>query len=336
MRLACILLLAAATVASAQVDTASLPQAPSPNAATVSGAVTDTDGAFIPNAQITLEAVGTKFTQTSVTDNAGAYIFTMVPPGTYQVHISARNFSSWKVKDFPVHANETVQLTAVELGVEEISTAVSAITVEDLAEEQITNEEHQRILGILPNFFVSYEAHPMPLTRKQKFKLAVVVSRDPLTFMTTGITAGIEQANGDFHGYGDGFSGYAQRYAASYGDRLSATFLGAALLPSILHQDPRYFYNGKGSILHRAFYAISTTVICKGDNGKWQPNYSNVLGNIGSAELSTVYYPPSSRVSAQIRLTNTLIGISEGAIGTLFQEFVLKHITHGAPPAPIP
>jgi hypothetical protein len=336
------LLLLASTIVPVCAQTAAasaagpLPQAPSAIPGTVTGVVTDTDGAFIPNAEVTLEDVASKSKQSGVTDNAGSYTFAAVAPGTYLVHITAHNFSSWKVKNFTVQPGQTVQLEPVELGVEQITTAVSAITVEDLAEEQITNEEHQRILGILPNFFVSYEAHPMPLTRRQKFKLAVVVSRDPLTFATTGITAGIEQANDDFHGYGPGIGGYAQRYAASYGDRLSATFLGAALLPSLLHQDPRYFYNGKGSVIHRALYAISTTVICKGDNGKWQPNYSNVFGNIGSAEISTVYYPPSSRVSAQIRLTNTLIGISEGAIGTLFQEFILKHVTHGIPPQPAP
>ena len=87
------------------------------------------------------------------------------------------------------------------------------------------------------------------------------------------------------------FPGYAKRYGATYGDRLSSTFLGAALLPSLLHQDPRYFYRGHGHIMVRAMYAISTVAVCKGDNGRWQPNYSNVLGNLGAAGISTLYYP---------------------------------------------
>lgn len=307
---------------------AQLPDAP--DAGTVSGEVTDTDGALIPNARVTLVNAKTGETHTeSITDQAGAYRFDRVPPGTYRVLMSAKGFSPWKVKDFEVAPQQTVRLDRVELGVEEITTAVTAITVEDLAEQQITNEEHQRILGILPNFFVSYEKNPMPLTRKQKFKLALIVSRDPVTFFTTGVTAGIEQANNDFRGYGQGMGGYGQRYAATYGDKLSATFLGAALFPSIFHQDPRYFYLGHGNVVHRALYAISTTVICKGDSGHWQPNFSNVLGNFGSAEISTLYYPATSQQSAQVRLTNTLIGISEGAIGTLFQEFILRHVTHG-------
>lgn len=307
-----------------------LPEAPVSGAATITGTITDTDKAAIPNAQLTLEdVINHTAPRSGTTDANGSFTFVMVPAGRYRVRISAKGFSSWKVEDIVVHDNEAVTLTAVELGVEEIRSDVNAITVEDLAEQQITAEEHQRILGVLPNFFVTYEKNPMPLTRKQKFKLAMVVSRDPLTFMTTGITAGIEQWNNDFSGYGRGIGGYGQRYAATYGDRLTATFLGAAVLPSLFHQDPRYFYRGHGNVVKRALYAISTTVVCKGDNGHWQPNFSNVLGNIGSAEISTLYYPATSEQSAQVRLTNSLIGISEGAIGTLFQEFLLRHVTRG-------
>jgi len=111
--------------------------------------------------------------------------------------------------------------------------------------------------------------------------------------------------------------------------RRMETMLGAALLPAVLHQDPRYFYNGHGTIVHRALYAISTVAICKGDNGKWQPNYSNVFGNLGAAGISTLYYPASSQHSVQVTVTNSLIGISEGAISTLLQEFLLRHVTKG-------
>ena len=235
-----------------------------------------------------------------------------------------------------LHEGENFVIPSVELGVESINTSVDAITVEDLAEQQITVEEHQRILGILPNFYVSYVPNAAPLTRKQKFKLAVVVTKDPVTFFTTGVTAGIEQWQNGFSGYGQGFSGYAQRYAAIYGDRLSSTFLGAAALPSLLHQDPRYFYRGHGKIVVRALYAISTVVVCKGDNGRWQPNYSNVFGNIASAYISNLYYPKSDKHDAEVTLDNTLIGVASGAIGVLFQEFLLRHLTHGAPPSSCP
>jgi hypothetical protein len=322
-----------------QPATSVLPDAPGATqtesgAARISGSVTDTSAAAIPSASVTLEDASTKplkILSTTTTDSAGSFVFTPVAPGTYLIRITAKGFSSWKVESIAVAPGQHVELTPVELGVESIDSVVDAITVEDLAEQQITAEEHQRILGILPNFFVSYVPNAAPLTKRQKFKLALVVSRDPLTFMTTGITAGIEQAEGDFAGYGPGFIGYASRYAATYGDRLSATFLGAAIFPSLFHQDPRYFYRGHGRIITRALYAISTVVICKGDNGHWQPNYSNVLGNLASGGISSFYYPNSAKHDVQTSVDNTLIGVAEGSIGTLFQEFLLRHVTHGVP-----
>jgi hypothetical protein len=300
--------------------------------ATVNGIIADTDGAAIPAAQVALQEAESNATRTTQSDAHGVFTFSSVPEGRYVLTVHAPGFAPWKIKDvLVVHEGEDVVVPQVQLGVEAISTTVSAISVEDLAEQQITAEEHQRILAVLPNFYVSYEPDPAPLTRKQKFKLAVVVSRDPVTFFTTGVTAGIEQWQGDFAGYGQEFSGYAKRYAATYGDKLASTFLGAALLPSLLRQDPRYFYRGHGHVILRALYAISTVAVCKGDNGRWQPNYSNILGNLGAAGVSTLYYPSSDQHSVQVTVTNTLIGVAEGAIGTLFQEFLLRHLTHGAP-----
>jgi hypothetical protein len=312
-----------------------LPQAP--DSASIRGIVTDTDSAAVPGASVTLQEVATKAARNTVSDANGGYEFSTVLPGTYLLTISAKGFASWKIKDLIVlHLGQTFTVPNVELGVESITTSVNAITIEDLAEQQITAEEHQRILGILPNFYVSYLPNAAPLTRKQKFKLALVVSTDPLTFITTGITAGIEQSQGNLQGYGQGFTGYASRYAATYGDRLTATILGAAVFPSLFHQDPRYFYRGHGRVIVRALYAISTVVICKGDNGHFQPNYSNVLGNVGSGLISSLYYPNSDQHDVQTTVENTLLGISYGAIGTLFQEFLLRHLTHGAPPKPLP
>jgi hypothetical protein len=304
-----------------------------PSASVLSGTVTETDEATISGAQITLQETASRSTRTTQSDGTGAFAFYGVSPGTYLVKITAPGFASWKVEDIVMHAGENFVLPPILLGVESIRSTVDAITVEDLAEQQISAEVKQRIIGVLPNFYVSYIPNAAPLTRNQKFKLAVKVTVDPVTFFTTGVTAGIEQWQGDFSGYGQGFSGYAKRYGATYGDRVSSTFFGAALLPSLLHQDPRYFYRGKGHVVTRALYAISTVVICKGDNGHWQPNYSNVLGNLAAGGLSSLYYPNSEKHDAQVTVDNILIGVGSGAIGTLFQEFLLKHFTHGVPPA---
>jgi Carboxypeptidase regulatory-like domain len=308
-----------------------LPDAP--GISVLSGTVTDTDEAIISDARITLENTEDKTSRTTQSNTNGSFSFSAVPPGKYLIKINAPGFASWKVEDVVIHPGESLVLPPILLGVESISSTVDAITREDLAEEQISAEVKQRILGVLPNFYVSYVSDAAPLTRKQKFKLALKVTVDPVTFFTTGVTASIEQWQGDFSGYGQGFSGYAKRYGATYGDRVSSTFFGAALLPSLLHQDPRYFYKGKGRVINRALYAISTVVICKGDNGHWQPNYSNVLGNLAAGGISSLYYPDSEKHDAQVTVDNIFIGIGTGAIGTLFQEFLLKHVTHGVPPA---
>jgi hypothetical protein len=302
----------------------------------LTGTITDTDAAAISTAQITLQDTESKATRTTTSDTGGIFTFTSVAPGQYLIKISAPGFAPWKIEDVVVHPGEHFELPTITLGVESINSTVDAITQEDQAEQQISSEMHQRILGILPNFYVTYAPNAAPLTRKQKFKLASHVSTDPLTFITTGVTAGIEQAQNNLAGYGPGFGGYARRYGATYGDRVASTMLGAALFPSLFHQDPRYFYKGTGSVVHRALYAISTVFICKGDNGHWQPNYSNVLGNLSAAGISTLYYPDGDRHDAQTTVDNAFIGIGTGAIGTLFQEFLLRHLTHGAPRATQP
>ena len=71
--------------------------------------------------------------------------------------------------------------------------------------------------------------------------------------------------------------------------------LGGAVFPSLFKQDPRYFYKGTGSISSRALYAIANSVICKGDNERWQPNYSAILGGIAAGGISNLYYPASNR-----------------------------------------
>jgi hypothetical protein len=300
----------------------------------VSGNVVDTDDAVIANAQVALQEADSNTSRTTASDELGAFRFDSVAAGRYIVRINAAGFAAWTIKDIlVVHEGENVVMPPVQLGVEAIVTSVNAITVEDLAERQITAEEHQRILGVLPNFYVSYIPDAAPLTRKQKFKLALKVSVDPVTYFTVGVTAGIEQGQDAFEGYGQEFSGYAKRYGATYGDKLSSTFLGAALLPSLLHQDPRYYYRGHGNVVVRALYAMMTVGVCKGDNGHWQPNYSNVGGNLGAAFISSLYYPQSDQHSVQVTVDNTLLGVAEGAIGTLFQEFLLHHFTHGTPTA---
>jgi hypothetical protein len=155
---------------------------------------------------------------------------------------------------------------------------------------------------------------------------------DPVTFLIVGASAGVEQAQNHFNGYGQGTEGYAKRFGAGYADTVSGTFIGGAILPSLLKQDPRFFYKATGSFRVRFLYALAASVVCKGDNGHWQANYSNVLGNLASGGISNLYYPDQDRNGAGLTFENGAIGIATGAVANLLQEFVIQKLTPKSPP----
>lgn len=188
------------------------------------------------------------------------------------------------------------------------------------AAEQLKRQEKQRILGIVPNFNTSYVADAVPLSRTQKFGLAFHSAVDPFIFVAAAGDAGISQAQNEFPGYGQGWGGYAKRFGASYVDDFDGTMIGNALLPALLKQDPRYFRRGTGTFKSRLLYSISTTVWCKNDNGKWGPNYSNVIGNLAAGGISNLYYPSSDR-GAGLTIERGFTVTAEGTLGALADEF---------------
>jgi hypothetical protein len=203
------------------------------------------------------------------------------------------------------------------------------------AQQQLKAEEHQYVLGVVPNFN-TVNGTALPLRPKQKFELALKSTVNPFQFVATGALAGLGQAQNSFPGYGQGFSGYAKRFGAGYADSFNGTIIGNAVLPVLLHQDPRYFRLGEGSIKSRVWYAIGTNFRCKGDNGKWQPNYSNVLGNFVAGGISNLYYPPSDR-GVGLTFERASVVTAEGALGSLFVEFipdVQRHVFHKKQPKP--
>ena len=192
------------------------------------------------------------------------------------------------------------------------------------AEEQIKQQEKQRVLGIVPMFNTSYQGDAVSLTAGQKMKLAFRSAVDPVTFGVSAMVAGIAELNAapNNNGFGWGPDGYAKRWGAAYLDSFNGTMIGNGILPSILHQDPRYFRLGRGSTTHRLLYAMATTVICKGDKSRrWEPNYSNVGGNLIAGYVSNLYYPDTSRSSWEQTLASGMIVTAEGTLGGVFQEF---------------
>jgi hypothetical protein len=192
---------------------------------------------------------------------------------------------------------------------------------QEKAAQQIKEQEQQRVLGILPSFNISYRSDAVSLTAKQKLALAFRSSTDPVAFAVALTVGGYHDAMHDDVGFPWGMKGYGERSGAAYLDAFDGAMIGNGILPSILHQDPRYFRLGHGTTTHRLLYALMTNVMCKHDNtGKWEPNYSNVAGNIASGAISNLYYPSSGSGVSEM-FTNGFVVTAEGGFGSIFQEF---------------
>jgi hypothetical protein len=298
---------------------------------TVGGAVVDQTGAAVAGARVRLSREDTSLSQEAVSDSDGRYLFAGIAPGTFQLTATSTGFATGTIFG-TLHSGESYSAPPIALLVASASTEVRvAMSRTELAEAEIKDEEKQRVLGVLPNFYVTYDPVAFPLSRKQKFELAWKSTIDPVSFGLTGAVAGIEQETDTFNGYGQGAQGYAKRFGASYANFVTGTFIGSAVLPSLLKQDPRYFYKGTGTKRARIFYAIANSVICKGDNGKWQANYSSILGGLASGGISNLYYPAADRNDAALTFENALIGIGTSAAANLLQEFVIRRLTPHAP-----
>ncbi len=188
------------------------------------------------------------------------------------------------------------------------------------AERELKQEESQHMLGVIPSYNSVMSGEAAPIDAKQKFHLFFKSSIDPFQFFSAGVDALIEQGENSYPEYHQGIEGYAKRYGAAFADSFDGNFWGNAVLPSVLHQDPRYFRLGHGTFKTRVWYAVISTVRCKGDNGKWEPNYSNVFGNFIGGAISNFYYPASDR-GVGLTLERGLTVNAEGALGSLAVEF---------------
>jgi hypothetical protein len=209
----------------------------------------------------------------------------------------------------------------------------------DEAERELKVQEKQRLLGVMPQFQVVMNGQAVPLTGGEKWRLALHSAIDPFyigwAFVIGGGWGEIEDSN---KGYGWGDAGYFKRVGANYADNVNGALIGNALLPQLLHQDPRYFRKGTGPAFKRFLYAAESTVVCHGDNGKHEPNISNVLGNFISGAISNAYYPADQR-GLSLTLENGLSVTLFGALGGQILEFGpdLSRLVHRhKPPAPTP
>ena len=294
---------------------------------TVRGRVVDQTGHGVAGAEVKLMRNQESVIQEVQSDEDGQFNFSHVFPGPLQITIVAEGFAT-QVTTGTLGCGENYVVPQITLSlVTQITEIRVSLSTEEIAQEEFKDLEKQRVLGIVPNFYVSYASEAAPLTSKQKFHLALKATTDPVSVAAVSVIAGVDQASNRFSGYGQGAEGYAKRYGASYANFSSRLWIGGAVLPSILKQDPRYFYKGTGTKRSRFLYAISRTVICKGDNQLWQPNYSSVLGDLAAGGISNLYIPERDRHGAALTFENAGIALGTTAVINVLQEFVLHKIT---------
>lgn len=297
--------------------------APEPQPATVTGTVLDINGGLVPDATVELNGAAAEDHFTVFSGENGSFRFTDVKPSKeYKVTVSARGFAPWTSESFALKPGQYFILTGIELRVATVHVSVVAVTPEQAAIEQVRIQETQRILGIIPNFYVNFNSNPQPMTAKLKFQLARKALTDPVSLAGFAVNAGIYQMAG-WPAYRGGMAGYGQRLAATFAGGYGHVLVGAALLPSLLHQDPRYFYQGKGTKLSRFLHAISSSILTMGDNGHRQFNYSGLGGDLASGALANAYYPQRDR-GVGLLLRGALIGTGGRMAFALGEEFVLN------------
>lgn len=295
------------------------------NTGGILGTIVDTTDDPIPGAHVVLHGPAGE-TLTAVTKDDGGFAFDQAPAGlAYQLTITTEGFADWN-SPITVEAGQNKTLSEIKLRILAVQRAVTvSYSSKEVAAQQLKVEEKQRILGFIPNIYVVYEPHPEPLTTGMKFHLAYKSLSDPMFFARTTAWAGIEQASGR-GSYSQNAAGFGKRLGTAFADATIDGLIGNAILPSLLHQDPRYFYQGDGSKSSRARHAIFAPFICKGDNGKWQPNYSTWGGSLISSSISLAYYPSAERNAHHV-FSNFGIDMGLHVVGGLAQEFILGKFT---------
>jgi len=190
--------------------------------------------------------------------------------------------------------------------------------------------EDKRAYGVLPNYRTAEEDAPFaPITIKQKFTIARKDTFDWPSYVVALAFAGISQETNSNPDYHQGVEGFAKRYAASVADQDIGNFMTEAIMPSLLHQDPRYFRKGHGSKAGRTWYAASRVLVARGDSGNWQFNYSEWLGNGTVAAIGNLYYPDAKGFDATMQ--RMLSQVLTDALSQVLKEFwpdVKNKISH--------
>jgi hypothetical protein len=293
--------------------------------ASVTGTVLDLSGGTVPAADVSLMPRDGTQLHSTLSQANGEFAFIRVLPGSYLLVVNAQGFAPFTSAEFVVARQQAYEVPDVLLSVATASIEVTVRPTDLIAAGQIKAEEQQRLIAIIPNFYTSYIYDAAPLTWKQKFSLTTRGTFDPASIIGVGFAAGLEQANNSYAGYGQGAAGYSKRFAAKFVDGRTSDFLTRAVFPSLFHQDPRYYYQGSGSFKSRFIHAVGSAFVTRSDRGRTVPNYSFLLGDMCSAALSNLYYPPANR-GASLVFNRAAVGLAGRVAGNLIREFLSKRL----------
>jgi hypothetical protein len=205
-------------------------------------------------------------------------------------------------------------------------------TPEEKAETAAPATSNDRLFFALPNFLTLENADRVPpLTTKQKFAVVTRSSFDYIQVHWYAFLAGVSQAEDSEPGYGQGAAGYGKRFGAAAADGTIENYFTSAILPSVFHQDPRFYQLGKGGFWRRTFYAMSRIVVTRSDSGSNQFNVSEVFGSAIAAGISTYSYHPhdDKTLSNTASVWGSQIAYDAGTI--VLKEFwpdIRRKLTH--------
>jgi hypothetical protein len=227
-------------------------------------------------------------------------------------------------------------LGALALPAQTADTKAVASAETRVADDPQTSEkpiDQQRVLGVLPNYRTADATLPYkPLTTHQKFMIGIKDSADYPVYFISGAFAGIYQLQDRNPSYGQGMEGYAKRFGSAYGDQAIGNMMTEAIIPSLFHQDPRYFRLGAGggSGWHRTRYAVTRVFVARTDRGAWTFNSSEWVGNGVAVAISNAYYPEDTRTVSD-NVQKLLVQVGTDAFSNILKEFWpdwKKKLTH--------
>lgn len=311
----------------------SLPDAPQPQTlGAIHGTVDGPSEAPLSGIRLVLDGGNLSTPRINITNRTGKFAFPNLAAGEYTVSVSGPGFEPVNPMPVVLGAGEDFRLPISLIPMPRVvSTVHVTASTAAIARAQMKQEVQQRVLAVIPNFGTSFEWNAAPLTTGLKFSLQLRDVIDPFTIGTDFALAGVEQWHNTFPGYGTGWPGYGKRFGATLADSFDARMLGDALLPSVFHQDPRYFYHGGPNVWRRFVYALQEVPMCRGDDKRQQFCYSRILGDFAAAGIANIYHDPADR-GFGITMRDGFIVLGTDAAVNLMREFLSKGLTSHKPP----